>query len=84
MSLGFQEWSISGGIREKKILEQLSRARFFWLLKYPAVILPHVQQGEKSGNFQNPEKIVFLKNFLIFFFTLRPELVRFYDLGERG
>ena len=48
------------------MLEQLSRPRFFRVLKFPAFFPP----VEKSGKFQKPEKLVVLKVVLIFFSPL--------------
>ena len=47
--------------RGKKILEQLSRPRFFPGFKISRSFLRAKQVGNKGGKFQNPEKIVVLK-----------------------
>ena len=51
----------------KKILEQLSRPRFFPAFEISRSFLRAKQVGKKGGKFQNPEKIVVLKAVLISF-----------------
>ena len=53
--------------RGEKILEQLSRPRFFPGFEISCSFLCAKQVREKGGKFQKPEKIVFLKVVLIFF-----------------
>ena len=53
--------------RGKKILEQLSRPRFFPGFEISRSFLRAKQVGKKGGKFQKPEIIVFLKVVLISF-----------------
>ena len=53
--------------RGKKILEKLSRTRFFPAFEISRSFLRAKQVGKKGGKLQNPEKIVVLKIVLIYF-----------------